>query len=73
MKSLTTGANEPTRFAIEVTHNAESGRRDRYYPQCELSSLLCNMIKRRDGKAACLMQWQIDLLKKHGWTVNDGS
>ena len=54
---------------ITVHLDEKSGRSDRYYPSCELSQLLCDMIKRRDGKAACLMPWQIELLIKHGWTV----
>ena len=41
-----------------------------YYPMCSTSKMLLSLIKRDNGTfAKTLLQWQIDIIKENGWTV----
>lgn len=36
----------------------------RYYPICETSHLICDLLGRKS-----LTKWQIELIQKHGWAI----
>ena len=57
-------------YEISLIYKKAYGR-ERYYPDCPQSHLICKLIKRDDGTyATCLVKWQVDAIKEAGWIVN---
>ena len=44
---------------------------ERFYPNCEFSSMLCQLMKRGDKTAECLTRWQIEKIKEAGIKVKE--
>lgn len=61
----------PIQFTTGLKGRGKGNRKDRFYPACAFSKMLCELIRRDETTTAlCLTPWQLDKLRAYGFEIS---